>query len=477
MALRSGLIGNSVIQGLLGGGINNIRNASFQKANAARPQSQAVRLGTKGAIVTKGDTGQGLSMLAKGLSDIAAMRKEKAAKETVAAAGKALAGGTVPAFRDPDSPYLFKAGGTANPDSEYIDFNDAKENLPMGAQRGDITDGLARMANKYQPGTFKENILVPERTGRQAAIQTLLSNPDTAPMAMKMLMQKGDVIGSTESGFYRTDPAGGPPKQLIAPVTKPVKPTARDQKVAQYRDAYPELSKQEILKLVDPPKVGNTTKIEVDTAKLKNTTGYQKLESIAKPLRENANASALGIRNLDTLNNLLTSITDADLTTGVGSEAELGIKSFFGKFGINFKGTAALEGFRAFTNKAVLPQLKKLGQNPTNVDLKFVVDSEPTLGKTVAGNKLLIQAGLLANKFAVAQANFANKWQMDNMAVIDDNPYKAALMLERAVNEWNLSDEAQQFTLQADQIREAVMSEVSQDQQMNTMMRGLTANE
>ncbi len=172
MALRSGLIGNSVIQGLLGGGINNIRNASFQKANAARPQSQAVRLGTKGAIVTKDNTAQGLSMLAKGLSDIANMRKEKAAKETVAAAGKALAGGTVPAFRDPDSPYLFKAGGTANPESEYIDFNDAKENLPMGAQRGDITDGLARMANKYQPGTFKENILVPERTGRQAAIQT-----------------------------------------------------------------------------------------------------------------------------------------------------------------------------------------------------------------------------------------------------------------------------------------------------------------
>ena len=83
MALRSGLIGNSVIQGLLGGGINNIRNASFQKANAARPQSQAVRLGTKGAIVTKDNTAQGLSMLAKGLSDIANMRKEKAAKDAL----------------------------------------------------------------------------------------------------------------------------------------------------------------------------------------------------------------------------------------------------------------------------------------------------------------------------------------------------------------------------------------------------------
>ena len=66
---------------------------------------------------------------------------------------------------------------------------------------------------------------------------------------------------------------------------------------------------------------------------------------------------------------------------------------------------------------------------------------------------------------------------MDNMDKIDESPYMASLMLERAINEWNLSEEAQQFTLQADQIREAVMSEVSQEEQMNTMLGGLTENE
>ncbi len=88
MAIRQGLIGNPVIQGLLGGGGPAAIKAAKNKALfESMPKGQAVRMSAPGAIVRPPDNslGQGLSALGKALGDIGDMRAESAAQKDLAA--------------------------------------------------------------------------------------------------------------------------------------------------------------------------------------------------------------------------------------------------------------------------------------------------------------------------------------------------------------------------------------------------------
>ncbi len=88
MAIRQGLIGNPVIQGLLGGGGPAAIKAAKNKALfESMPRGQAVRMSAPGAIVRPPDNsmGQGLSALGKALGDIGDMRAESAAQKDLAA--------------------------------------------------------------------------------------------------------------------------------------------------------------------------------------------------------------------------------------------------------------------------------------------------------------------------------------------------------------------------------------------------------
>ena len=86
--IRQGLIGNPVIQGLLGGGGPAAIKAAKNKALfESMPKGQAVRMSAPGAIVRPPDNslGQGLSALGKALGDIGDMRAESAAQKDLAA--------------------------------------------------------------------------------------------------------------------------------------------------------------------------------------------------------------------------------------------------------------------------------------------------------------------------------------------------------------------------------------------------------
>ncbi len=88
MAIRQGLIGNPVIQGLLGGGGPAAIKAAKNKALfESMPRGQAVRMSAPGAIVRPPDNsmGQGLSALGKALGDIGDMRAESAAQKDLTA--------------------------------------------------------------------------------------------------------------------------------------------------------------------------------------------------------------------------------------------------------------------------------------------------------------------------------------------------------------------------------------------------------
>jgi hypothetical protein len=86
--IRQGLIGNPVIQGLLGGGGPAAIKAAKNKALfEAMPRGQAVRMSAPGAIVRPPDNsmGEGLSAFGKALGDIADMKAESAAQKDLAA--------------------------------------------------------------------------------------------------------------------------------------------------------------------------------------------------------------------------------------------------------------------------------------------------------------------------------------------------------------------------------------------------------
>jgi len=111
--------------------------------------------------------------------------------------------------------------------------------------------------------------------------------------------------------------------------------------------------------------------------------------------------------NLDNLENIL----NQGLRTGFG--ASLGLQlNRIGQtlLGPDFKAgnIAGAESFAAGATQLILPEVKKLGVNPTDKDLDFVVKGSPELGKSVEGNKLMLKALRLSNLRAIDSHNFDN---------------------------------------------------------------------
>ncbi|MEQ9491735.1 MAG: hypothetical protein RIM72_22365 [Alphaproteobacteria bacterium] len=105
--------------------------------------------------------------------------------------------------------------------------------------------------------------------------------------------------------------------------------------------------------------------------------------------RQNALQLNRTVSDLDQMGSLL----DAGVKTGFGQETLGQLKSLANTAGIDVDttGLAGQEAFAAISNRMVLPLVKQLGVNPTDADLKFVVNATPSLGKTVEGNRLIIE--------------------------------------------------------------------------------------
>lgn len=109
--------------------------------------------------------------------------------------------------------------------------------------------------------------------------------------------------------------------------------------------------------------------------------------------------------NLDNLENIM----NQGLETGFGSEVSLKLNRFGQAVaGPDYKAgeIASAEAFAAGATQLILPEVKKLGVNPTDKDLDFVVKGSPELGKSVEGNKLMLKALKISNLRAIDQHNF-----------------------------------------------------------------------
>jgi hypothetical protein len=97
------------------------------------------------------------------------------------------------------------------------------------------------------------------------------------------------------------------------------------------------------------------------------------------------------LTNVDTLENLL----NQGVNTGFGANLSLSLR----RIGQSIVGEdydvpeiAGREAFQAASTQLILPLVKQLGVNPTDKDLDFVKTGSAELGKSEAGNKLMLTA-------------------------------------------------------------------------------------
>jgi len=103
-----------------------------------------------------------------------------------------------------------------------------------------------------------------------------------------------------------------------------------------------------------------------------------------------ADASAV-LTNVDTLENLL----NQGVNTGFGANLGLSLQRIGQSIiGEDYKvpDIAGREAFQAASTQLILPLVKQLGVNPTDKDLDFVRTGSAELGKSEAGNKLMLTA-------------------------------------------------------------------------------------
>ncbi len=127
----------------------------------------------------------------------------------------------------------------------------------------------------------------------------------------------------------------------------------------------------------------------------------------------------------------MSQLIDQGIQTGAGAEAAKTI-SKAGQLlipGFNVETTSKLEAFDSLSKNVIIPQVKKLGANPTNTDLQFIVDSAPSIGKTPEGNKLLLNALEIGAKRDAALAEWTANWQMQNASLLERNPSQARAKL------------------------------------------------
>ena len=142
-------------------------------------------------------------------------------------------------------------------------------------------------------------------------------------------------------------------------------------------------------------------------------------DDYSKKREEAADAQSV-LTNVDTLENLLNQGVD----TGFGANVSLGLQKIGQTIiGPNYKvpEIAGREAFQGASTQLILPLVKQLGVNPTDKDLDFVRTGSAELGKSEAGNRLMLSAlRLSANRRIDEQIfnqNFYSKPENENATI------------------------------------------------------------
>jgi hypothetical protein len=161
-----------------------------------------------------------------------------------------------------------------------------------------------------------------------------------------------------------------------------------------------------------------------------NVSNKEFASNVIKDLEGSLNAGMDAQSTLPTYRTMR-QLIDEGVKTGAGAETAKTI-SKAGQLlvpGFNVDATSKLEAFDSLSKNVIIPQVKKLGANPTNTDLQFIVDSAPSIGKTPEGNKLLLNALEIGAQRDAELANWTADWQLKNANLIETSPSQARAKL------------------------------------------------
>ena len=165
------------------------------------------------------------------------------------------------------------------------------------------------------------------------------------------------------------------------------------------------------------------------------TTGVQKGfgEAFQDTVTANVRAGRSAVTTSGTIQNMQ-ALLDEGVRTGFGQESILQLNRAGQLFDPEFKikGVAGQEAFQSFATGIILPQVKQLGVNPTDADLKFISSGSPGLSKTVEGNKLLLSALDLKLKREIDLARFTNQFLRQNKNTVEKDPLEASILFNEA---------------------------------------------
>jgi hypothetical protein len=160
-------------------------------------------------------------------------------------------------------------------------------------------------------------------------------------------------------------------------------------------------------------------------------------EDLTETLTGNLRAGRVAGNTLGTVQSMK-ALIDEGTRTGFGQETMLQLGRAGQAFDPNFKiaGVAGGEAFQAFSNSVILPEVKKLGVNPTDTDLKFIVQGSPSLSKSPQGNLILLDTLELKLQREQDLAKFSNQWLAQNANTVKANPIIAQTQFNDAFNNY-----------------------------------------
>jgi hypothetical protein len=160
-------------------------------------------------------------------------------------------------------------------------------------------------------------------------------------------------------------------------------------------------------------------------------------DTFTENISSNIKAGQVARGALGTVQNMQT-LLDEGVRTGFGQDTmlQLGRAGQFFDPEFRVKGLAGQEAFQSFATGIILPQVKQLGVNPTDADLKFISSGSPGLSKTPEGNKLLLSALQLKLNREQDLARFTNQFLASNQELVTKNPVQAYTRFNEAFDQY-----------------------------------------
>jgi hypothetical protein len=286
------------------------------------------------------------------------------------------------------------------------------------------TPAIPGLLNQAQQERLRNQSLL---SGILGAGATYLAQPKNQNIGLGAILGKSYLGGMQGAqGVYSTAAENEMNKLKIAKEQRDaqldyLKAIPTDVREFQFGLENPDYFKrQEQLKLLGRPTTTVTT----------NVSNKEFASNVIKDLEGSLTSGMEAQSTLPTISSMK-SLLNEGVQTGTGAETAKTISKAGQLFvpGFNVESTSKLEQFDALSKGVIIPQVKKLGANPTNTDLQFIVDSAPGIGKTREGNLLLLNVLEIGAKRDTELAKWTANWQLQNASLLEKNPSQARAQL------------------------------------------------